>query len=206
MKKTHIYFATLTILLLIVDLQTLYAQKLGKGFKLLADKEYVKAMDFFSDAKDKKTELFAVNYAMSVIQSDRESPYFAPDKAMLCIKNAQKYQKVEKPSEETIKKSYKFDFKDVEVQYNFALYTVLNYIDKIEPITRLFRSGINSDYERSILEEKAFKCALNENTTVSYSRFLEFYKDSKYAPLAKENYIKQWFVKADSYILNLEPV
>ena len=196
------FFAALVAILLISGAQTLYAQKLGKGFKLLDDKEYVKAMAFFTDAKDKKIELFAVNYAMSVIQSDRESPYFAPDKAMLSIKNAQKYQKVEKPSEETIKKSYKFDFKDVEIQYNYALYSVLNNIDKIEPITRLFRSGINSDYERGILEEKAFKCALNENNTVSYSRFLEFYKDSKYAPLAKENYIKQWFVKADSYILD----
>lgn len=198
------FFAALVAILLISGAQALYAQKLGRGFKLLEDKEYNKAMAFFTEAKDQKSELFAVNYALSKIYADKESPYFAPDKAMLCIKNAQKHQKVEKPSEETIKKSYKFDFKDVEVQYNFALYTVLNNINKIDAITKLFRMGINSDYERGILEEKAYKCALNENTTVSYSRFLEFYKGSKYAPYAKENYIKQWFAKADGYILNPE--
>ncbi|MBP5681746.1 MAG: hypothetical protein J6X05_00660, partial [Bacteroidales bacterium] len=67
------FFAALVAILLISGAQTLYAQKLGKGFKLLDDKEYVKAMAFFTDAKDKKIELFAVNYAMSKIQSDRES-------------------------------------------------------------------------------------------------------------------------------------
>ena len=66
------FFAAWVVIMLISGAQTLHAQKLGRGFKLLEDKEYTKAMAFFTDAKDKKIELFAVNYALSKIQSDRE--------------------------------------------------------------------------------------------------------------------------------------
>jgi hypothetical protein len=195
------FVAMLIAILLISGAQALYAQKLGKGFKLLANKEYDKAMSFFKDAKDKKIEQFAVNYALSRIFGDAESPYFKADQAMMYIKQAQKFQKTENISEEFIKGNYNFDFQDVDVQYNYALYAIINNINDIETITKLFRMGLNGDYERGILEEKAFKCALIENSTISYSRFLEFYKDSKYANQAKENYIKKWFEKADEYIL-----
>ena len=190
------------MLLLIVDLQTVDAQKLEKGFKYIADSEYVKAMDFFLDAQDKKIEQGAAYYGLSKIYGDKESPYFSADKSLMCIKNAKKQQKIDKTSEETAIKYYNYDSDDIDIQYNYALYLVLNYIDKIETITNLFRMGLNDDYERGILEEKAFKCALYEHTTLSYSRFLEFYKDSKYATQAKENYIKAWFEKADSYIID----
>ncbi len=202
MKKTAKWLVALTTILLIVDLQTLNAQKLEKGFKYIADSEYVKAMDFFVDAQDKKIELSATYYALSKLYGDKESPYFSADKSLMCIKNAKKQQKIDKTSEDIAVKYYNFDSDDIYIQYNYALYLVLNYIDKIETITNLFRMGLNDDYERGILEEKAFKCALYENTTLSYSRFLEFYKDSKYATQAKENYIKAWFIKADSYIID----
>lgn len=193
---------TLIIILFCANIQMLYAQKLEKGFKYISNKEYTKAFDFFSDAREQNTELFATYFALSKIYSDPQSPFFKADQALLCIKNALKYNKIEKVSEEFIKKKYGFDFTDVDVQYNYALLMVINNVDNIETITRLFRMGINGEYEHKILEEKAYKCALQENTTISYSRFLEHFKDSKFANQAKENYIKAWFEKADGYTIN----
>ncbi len=203
MKDTVRYYITLVLILVCAGGQTVSAQKLGKGFRLIANKDYEKAMEFFMDAKQKKIEQFATYYALSTIYGDQYSPYFKADQALLCIKNAQKHLKNEKVPEDFIKKQYGFDYQDVEVQYNMALFLVLNNIDKIEAITQLFRMGINGDYERDILEEKAYKCALQENTTISFSRFLEFYKDSKFAVQAKENYIRCWFEKTDNFLATM---
>ena len=195
------YLFTLSIILFFSNFQVVFAQKLVKGFKYLTLGQYEKAMEVFEKAESKKTELFAVNYAFSKIYSDESSQYFSPDQALLCIKAAKKYQKNYKYSEQTTKVMYDFDFTDVEVQYNYALYVVLNKVDKIETITQLFRKGVNNEYERGILEEKAFKCALTENTTISYSRFLEYYPNSKFANVAKTIYIQKWFETADNCIL-----
>ena len=202
MENAIKYFLSSLIILFCTSLQPLFAQKLEKGFKYIADKDYTKAMDFFTNAKDKNKELFVIYFALSKIYSDSESPYFKAEQALLSIKKAIAHNKIEKISEELTKKHYNFDFTDVEVQYNYALLLVINNVDKIETITRLFRMGLNNDYEHEILEEKAYKCALQENTTIAYSRFIDYFKDSKFVNQAKENYIKSWFEKADSYILN----
>ncbi|MBP5369833.1 MAG: hypothetical protein J6Z01_15420 [Bacteroidales bacterium] len=201
MKNTTSRFVILIISVLCISFQPLFAQKLGKGFKYLEDNDYAKAMEYFSNAKNKGTELFATYYALSKLYSDSQSPYFKAEQALVTIKRAIAHKKTEKISEESIKKHYNFDFTDVDIQYNYALLLVLNNVDKIETITRLFKTGLNNDYEHEILEEKAYKCALQENTTVAYSRFLDFFKDSKFVNQAKENYIKAWFEKADSYVL-----
>lgn len=192
----------LIIILFCANFQTLYAQKLKKGFKYISTNDYAKAFDFFSNTKDKKIELVATYYALSKIYSDSQSPYFKADQALVCINNALKHNKTEKVSEDFIKKHYGFDYIDIDVQYNYALLLIINNVDKIETITRLFRMGINGEYERKLLEEKAYKCALQENTTIAYSRFLDFFKDSKFVNQAKENYIKAWFKKADKFVIN----
>ena len=137
MKNTTSRFVILIISVLCISFQPLFAQKLGKGFKYLEDNDYAKAMEYFSNAKNKGTELFATYYALSKLYSDSQSPYCKAEQALVTIKRAIAHKKTEKISEESIKKHYNFDFTDVDIQYNYALLLVLNNVDKIETITRL---------------------------------------------------------------------